>query len=190
MSRRPLLRQVVDLDLLLCTGLDSENVVLFLCHIFTQRPTTDRNVERSDGRCFGRQQLLTYSIEIFISHEKKVTCCCPKFISRPDIYKALNPCWLLNWVSITRVVGWFPQASLPLPTPTAANLETPCVVLARLTRASRAGELFQELGHWFCPPNLQFRGTAFGEIARWPGGAQTWTQTWTLQADQRVVKVL
>ena len=62
--------QVVDADLLLCTGFDSENAVLFLCHIFTQRPMTDRNIERSYGRSFGRQQLLANSIEIFISHEK------------------------------------------------------------------------------------------------------------------------
>ena len=31
----------------------------------------DRKIERSDGRGFGRQQLLANSIEIFISHEKK-----------------------------------------------------------------------------------------------------------------------
>ena len=73
LSRRPFLRQVVDLDLLLCTGFDSEHAVLFLCHIFTQRPMTDRKIERSNGRCFGRQQLLADSMEIFISHEKKVT---------------------------------------------------------------------------------------------------------------------
>ena len=71
LSRLPFLGQVVDLDLLLCTGFDSEHAVLFLCHIFTQRPMTDRKIERSDGRCFGRQQLLANSIEIFISHEKK-----------------------------------------------------------------------------------------------------------------------
>ena len=33
LSRRPFLRQVVDLDLLLCTGFDLEHAVLFLCHI-------------------------------------------------------------------------------------------------------------------------------------------------------------
>ena len=30
----------------------------------------DRKIERSYGRCFGLQQLLAISIEIFISHEK------------------------------------------------------------------------------------------------------------------------
>ena len=52
LSRHPFLGQVVDLDLLLCTGFDSEHAVLF----------------RSD---FGRHQLLANSIEIFISHEKE-----------------------------------------------------------------------------------------------------------------------
>ena len=33
LSRLPFLGQVVDLDLLLCTGFDSEHAVLFLCHI-------------------------------------------------------------------------------------------------------------------------------------------------------------
>ena len=33
----------------------------------------------------------------------------------PEIYKALKPCWLLNWVSIARVVACFPQASQSLP---------------------------------------------------------------------------
>ena len=53
LSRLPFLRQVVDLDLLLCTGFDLEHAVLFLCHIFTQRPTNDCKIERSDGRGFG-----------------------------------------------------------------------------------------------------------------------------------------
>ena len=105
LSRRPFLGQVVDSDLLLCTGFDSEHAVLFLCHIFTQRPMNDRKIERSDGRGFGRQQLLANSIENFISHEKKSDS------SRPEIYKALKPYWLLNWVSIARVVACFPQAS-------------------------------------------------------------------------------
>ena len=71
LSRLPFLGQVVDLDLLLCTGFDSEHAVLFLCHIFTQRPMTDRKIERSDGCGFGLQQLLADSFEFFISHEKK-----------------------------------------------------------------------------------------------------------------------
>ena len=81
----------------------------------------DRKIERSDGHDFDRQQLLAYSIENFISHEKKSDS------TRPDIYKAFKPFWLSNWVSIARVVARFPQASLSRPAATAADLETPCV---------------------------------------------------------------
>ena len=40
---------------------------------------------------------------------------------------ALKPCWLLKWVSIARLVAWFPQASLSLLAATADGSETPCV---------------------------------------------------------------
>ena len=71
LSGRPLLGQVVDLDLLPCTGFDSEHAVLFLGHSFTQRPMNDRKTERSDGRGFGRQQLPADSNGHSISNEKK-----------------------------------------------------------------------------------------------------------------------
>ena len=116
-------------DLLLCKGFDSEHAVLFLGHVLTQRPINDRKIERSYRRCFGRQQLLANSIEIFISHENK------SHSLRPEIYKALQPCWLLNWVSI--------QQRLP-PTRKRAVF-----VLTRPTRASGAGERPQELGRRF-----------------------------------------
>ena len=67
-EQTPFPRTGCHLDLLLCTGFDSECVALFLCHIFTPRPMSDRKNECSDGRCFGRQQLLANSIENFISH--------------------------------------------------------------------------------------------------------------------------
>ena len=41
----------------------------------------------------------------------------------PENYKALKPNWLLNWVSIARVVALFPQASWSLPAATAADSE-------------------------------------------------------------------
>ena len=85
LSRLPFLGQVVDLDLLLCTGFDSEHAVLFLCHIFTQRPMNDRKIERSDGSCLGWQQLLANSIEISFHMKKKSDSL------RPEIYKALKP---------------------------------------------------------------------------------------------------
>ena len=92
------------------------------------------------------------------------------------------------------MVVCFPQASLSLPAATAADSETPCVCARQSYPRQpwrRARELPQGLGHWFCPQNLRLTsGTAFREIARWPAGAWTWTQTWTVPPDQRVVKVL
>ena len=101
--------------------------------------------------------------------------------------------WLSNWVSIARVVAcFFKRAGRGQqwlqPTP---SRKRPVFVLAGPTRPISAVEQPQELGRWYCPLNLQFRsGTAFEEIARWQAGAQTWTQPWTLQPDQRVVKIL
>ena len=107
-----------------CTGVDSKHVVLFLCHIFTQRPITGRKMEQSDGRGFGRLQLLANSIEIFILYGTE-SASSPS--SRPEIYKALKPCWLSKWVSISREVARFSQASRSRPAATAADSETPCV---------------------------------------------------------------
>ena len=42
-------------------------------------------------------------------------------------YKALKPSWLLNWISIARVVAWFSQAILSRPAATVADSETPCL---------------------------------------------------------------
>ena len=80
----PSFGQVINLDLLLCTGFYLEHAVLFLCHIFTQRPMNDRKIKQRDGLCLGQQQLLANSIKNFISHAKKSD------LSLPNIYKALN----------------------------------------------------------------------------------------------------
>ena len=113
--------------------------------------------------------------------------------TRPEIYKALN--LICSWTESVSQNGSMFSSSEPVAV--RSKLETPCVcelpeiVLACPTRASRTGEQPQELGRWFCPLNLRLpSGTAFGEIARWPAGARTWTQTWTVPPDQRVVKVL
>ena len=49
MSRRHFLGQVVDSDLLLCTGFNLEHAVLFLCHTFTQEPMNDRKISGAMG---------------------------------------------------------------------------------------------------------------------------------------------
>ena len=88
LSRRPFLGQVVEFDLLLCTGFNLEHAVLFLCHIkhiSTQRQMTDRKIERNNGRGFGRQQHLADSIENSFHMKHKSD------LSLPEIYKALEP---------------------------------------------------------------------------------------------------
>ena len=76
LSRCPFLGQVVNLDLLLCTGFNSEHVALFLCHIFTPSLMKEQKIQLSDGlhhgHSFGWKQLLADSINNFILHKKKV----------------------------------------------------------------------------------------------------------------------
>ena len=71
----------------------------------------------SNAGGFGQQQLLANSNENFrfFSPETKSVS------SLPEIYKALNPFLLSNWVSITRVLAWFPQVNLLWPAATAAD---------------------------------------------------------------------
>ena len=66
LSRSPFLGQVVDLDLLLCTGtaFNLESADFFLLPVFIQRPTNDRKIERSNEHCFGQSQVLRKSIKI------------------------------------------------------------------------------------------------------------------------------
>ena len=171
------------------TGFDSEHAVLFLCHSFTQRPMTDRKIERSNGRCFGRQQLLANSIEIFISHEKITWLVAARNLQ--SIKTSLN----LGLSQYRKSGSMFSSSEPLLPAATAAAVlptrKRPVFVLASPTRASRAGERPQKLGRWFSPLNLRLpSGTAFGEIVRWQAGVQTWTRTWALPPDKRVVNVL
>ena len=80
-----------------------------------------RACQCTDGLSTTRGVSKSFSTHHFISQEKKSDSL------RPEIYKALKPCWLLNWVSIARVVACFPQASQSLPAATASYSETPCV---------------------------------------------------------------
>ena len=123
LSRRPFLGQVVDLDLLLCTGFDLEHAVLFLCHIFTQRRMNDRKIEQSDGCCFGLQQLLAnsnYSIEYFISNEKQIRHHCP-------IYTKHLTFLTLKLSQYSKSGSTFSSSEPVRPAATAADSKTPCI---------------------------------------------------------------
>ena len=53
-------------------------------------------------------------------------------------------------------------------------------VLACSACLSRARALPQELGHWFCSQKPVIVEKPSGMIVKWPAGARTWIQTWTL----------
>ena len=110
LSRCPFLRQVVYLDLLLCTGFDSEHAVF-----------SETNDWYQDwAKRWALLWLATTSCQF---HRK--------------FHFTWNKKWLIAalylqiiktlWVTIARMVACFPQASLLLPAATAADSETPCV---------------------------------------------------------------
>ena len=92
----------------------------------------DRKIERSDGRGFGQQQLLTDSMEISFPMKKKSAVTA----------RYIQSIKTLLTVELSQVAR-FPQASPQRLPPTRKR---PVFVLARPTRASRAGERPQELG--------------------------------------------
>ena len=91
LSRRSFIGQVVNLDQLVCTGLDSVYVDLILFPIFTQRPMNDQRRLRSDERCFDWKQLLpsSYELQSKISFHMK-TISVVSALSVPEIYKPLK----------------------------------------------------------------------------------------------------
>ena len=151
LSRRPFLRQVVNTDLLLCTG-SIRNMRFCSCVIFLLRD--EWMIERL-SEAMGAAWSATTSRwfhENFIPHEDK------KWLVAAQNLQSIKPYWLLNWISIARVVACFLQASLSRLPPTRKR---PVFVLAHQTRASRARERPQELSRWFCPLNLRLpSGTA------------------------------
>ena len=103
--------------------------------------------------------------------------------SNTEIYKPLKPFWL----SLELIQGQKSTSTFRLSLYLAcfADSETHCVCP---TRPSYDRALQQGLGHWLCSQNLRLSPDNL--IARWPAGAQTWTQTWTMFPDQLVIKVL
>ena len=153
LSRRPFLWQIVDSDLLLCTGLRLEHAVLFLCHIFTQRLMTDKKIERSNGCCFGRQQLLANSIENFTFHVKR------KCSLRPEMYKALKPFLTDELSQYSKSGSMFSSLE-----PVAAHNDCSRLrnALCLYLPVQPAQECLRSAPSWFCPLNLRLpSGTAF-----------------------------
>ena len=193
LSRLAFLGQVVDLDLRLCTGFDSEHADLFLCLIFTQRPIySETNVikrlsEAMSAVFVGKMfSLIEASLhwKLHFTWKKKTIV---SDTSRTKIYRPLK--LLTLEVSIARVVALFRQASRSRPA-AAANSVPPTqkrlvFVLAHPNspscKSSTIDFAVKAFDHLLEKPS--------GVIARWPTGARTWTQTWTKLPDQRAVNV-
>ena len=102
LSSCPFLGQVVNLDTLLCTGLN-----LSLCLIFTQRPMNSLRdkwkFRQSNDLCFGSDTSIPSKTS---SHVKKICC---QWLVKFTAFKRIG---LLNKVSIASVVALF--LSLPI----------------------------------------------------------------------------
>ena len=117
LSRCPFLWQVVDLDLLLCTGFNS--AVLFPCHIFTQRPMTERKIELRDGQPSWALLCNNFSpipLKFSFHMKKKVTCCSQKF--------SIKTLLILELSQYSKSGSMFSSSE---PVAAVANLEMPCV---------------------------------------------------------------
>ena len=154
-----------------CTGFDLEHAVLFLCHIFTQSPINDCKIERSDGRCFDRQQLLAHSMEISFPMKKN------SFVTARYLQS------IKTFLTV--------KLSQHHKTPDL----TPCVC----TRLSNPPKLCRSAAPRAWPlilqsnPSIVFSNSLWEWLPgdqHWLAGAWTWTQTWTLPPDQWVVEVL
>ena len=133
-------------------------------------------------------QLLANSIKNFISREKQIDS------ALTYIYKALKTFVTLE-LSQYRKSG----STLSSSEPVAAHRD--CSRLGNalcLCSPVRPPKLYLSVAPRAWPLNLQSKPSIIfwnslrdsGVIARWPAGAWTWTQTWTLQPDQWVVMVL
>ena len=144
-------------------------VVLFLCHIYTQRAKDQWMIERLSEAMGAWAATISRQFHRKISFRMKKKCS-----SRPEIYKSLKSWrfWLWNWVSTARVGAGFLKRAGRRPQRLLLTRKRHVFVLACPTRPSCAGELPQEVGRWFCPLNLRLpSGTAFGESDRWAAGA-------------------
>ena len=108
----------------------------------------------------------------------------------PIIYKAIKLFWLLDWDSIERVLKAVPEGNRRL----WGKNQLPSS-WGSSAWAGRTGKHRHKV-FWSLQQSLQTTIDLLEEnvfqhatkIAWWPAGAQTWTQTWTLQPDQQVLK--
>ena len=83
LSRRPFLGQVVNLDLMLCTGFNLEHAILFL---FTQRPMNDWKIEQSTGTALVGNSFWPIPSKISFCLKKEVSCCSQTFTKHWNLF--------------------------------------------------------------------------------------------------------
>ena len=157
LSRRPFLGQIVDFDLLLCTGFDSEHADLFLCAIFTNRHEWSNDWAKRWTRLW----LVTSPRKLhqnFISRENK-------FVVTARNLQSMKTFLTLELSQHPESGSTFSSSQPVAAAETATESRTPgfCACSPPAN------------GHGFCRQNLRLSsGIAFvsdHRIARWPAGA-------------------
>ena len=87
---------------------------------------TYRKIELSNGRCFGRQQLLANSIEIFISHEKKSDSSLPKICVAARYLQSIKTLLTLELSQYRKSGSMFSSSEPVAACSDCSYLQTPC----------------------------------------------------------------
>ena len=201
LSRRPLLRQRVNLDLLF-TRLNLEYVALFGCLVFTQRPLNEKGSKIAPmmsaafwsvwkhvlfglfGNMFSCVKHVLAELNKFHFHMRTICCYCPKFTKA--LWRSIGPvsqkrqhicleraCHSVVAICYCRRLRNTLCLCLPV-LPTKAVSERCTISLA----------INFEVKAFYC-----FLEQPLEVMARWPAGAQKWIQTWILQPDQQVANI-
>ena len=179
MSRRPFLGQVVNLDLLLFTGFNSEHAVLSLRHILLRDQWLIERLSKAMGAALFGNKISPIPSKISFHMKKKWLLAAQNLHLNP--FDSGSESVSQEWQHV------FLKRACRGPQRMPQTRKRSVFVLARPTSQSCAWPRLQVLGHWFCSQNLRLSsGIAFGENARWQAWTQTWTQTCILPPEQRV----
>ena len=97
LSRGPFLGQVVQLDLLLCTGINQEHAVSFLYHIFTQRPWLMERLIEAMGTALVSNSFSPIPSKISFHTKKIVTYCSQTFTKHKNLVDAWTESVSQEW---------------------------------------------------------------------------------------------
>ena len=170
---------------LLCTGFDQKYDVLFLWHISSQGPINDRKIECSNGHCFGPIENSFEGCLSIVAKDIKLGAVGSQFQPYPYSRMCLHADGaLVVWPGMLFQNSWG-YSSCHSQEQLLLTWKRPLFALTRPT-AQAVPE---------CSPkssSIEFAIKNFvclleepsGRIDRWQAGAQTWTQTWTLQPDK------